>query len=234
MRALSSSALTRRALIAAAAAASTLIPPHAARAVEAKSPLIAATSNLLPSPTAAQESDPVMDSIAWDAPKRRGLSTEEMAGALDAGLRERAWFVTGRGLPQLFSDRFSFSDPDVSLDGYEMYCRQVRRLFDQQTASCEVVCCAATSANTITVLWRNAGRVNLGPVGFELRPYVVTTTLRTDPTDGLVVSQEDAFKSDGPQLLLYQQPAMRPFLDPPAPSVEELRKRCDLRTCKLA
>lgn len=219
-----SSALTRRALLAAAAASTQLFaaPQHAlATEVEANKAYIGATSTLLP----AEGGDSVLDAISWKAPKERGLSTEKMAARLDAGLREREWFVTGRGLPELFSDNFKFSDPDVSVDGIEPYCRQVRRLFDQSTARCEVVCCEATAENTITIVWRNSGRVALGP-GLELKPYVVTTTLRTDPADGLIVSQVDAFEVNGPALLLYQVPALRRFSGPDAPPVEELRKQC--------
>ena len=234
--------LARRALIA-ATCVSTISPllaqPRAAIAatsVETKSPIITLLKNFLPSegapPPGAAEPSP-LDAIAWDAPKLRGLNTEKMADAINDGLREREWFVTGRGLPELFSDTFTFSDPQVSLVGIEPYCRQVRRLFDQKTARCEVVCCSATAPNTITVVWRNSGKVSLGPLGVELKPYVVTTTLKTDPVDGLLVSQEDAFASDGPGLLLWQVPALRGLAGPPAPSVEELRAKCDFATCVL-
>lgn len=156
-----------------------------------------------------------------------------MADAINDGLREREWFVTGKGLPALFSAQFTFSDPDVSLDGYEPYCRQVARLFDQSTARCEVICCSATAPNTITVAWRNSGKVTIGALGIELKPYVVTTTLRTDPVDGLIVSQSDEFSSDGLDLLLYQVPQLRSLAGAPAPSVEVLRQQCDLNTCTL-
>ena len=110
----------------------------------------------------------------------------------------------------------------------------MRRLFDQQTARCEVVCCSTTAANTITVVWRNSGKVNIGPLGIELKPYVVTTTLKTDPADGnLIVSQVDDFVADGPGLALYQIPPLRPLAGAPAPSVETLREQCDLSSCKL-
>lgn len=229
------SAQTRRALLAAAAAcASTPALPRSALAVDAKNPLIAATSNLLPDESTTKvDADPVLDAIAWNAPKLTGLSTKKMAERLDAGLREREWFVTGRGLPELFSDDFFFQDPDVSVTGIEPYCRQVRRLFDQSTARCEIVLCTATGPNAITVVWRNSGKVNLGPVGFELKPYVVTTTLKTDSDSGLIAFQEDKFVVNGPELLLYQIPALRSLTSPPAPSVQELQKQYDAATGKL-
>ena len=108
----------------------------------------------------------------------------------------------------------------------------MRRLFDQETARCEVVCCAATAPDAITVVWRNSGRVNLGPLGVELKPYVVTSTLGLDPRDGLVVSQVDTFDADTAGLLLYQVPLLRP-LTKPAPGVDALREACDLKTCEL-
>ena len=227
----------RRALLAAACAACTLpLHPQAALAtdVETKSPFIAFSKNFLPSESApATAVAGPLDAIVWDAPKRTGLSTERMADAIKDGLREREWFVTGKGLPALFSDKFTFSDPDVSLDGYEPYCRQVARLFDQPTARCEVICCSATASNTITVAWRNSGKVTIGALGIDLKPYVVTTTLRTDPADGLIVSQSDEFSSDGLGLLLYQVPQLRSLAGPPAPSVEVLRQQCDFNTCTL-
>ena len=50
-----------------------------------------------------------------------------------------------------------------------------------------------------------------------------------NPAELVVVVQprkEDAFEANGPQLLLYQVPALRRFSGPPAPPVEELRKQC--------
>ena len=231
-------AVDRRALLGAACSAALPWHPRAARAsddVEAKSPLIAVFKNFLPSdappPTTAAPSG-ALDAIDWAAPKRRGLTNEQMADAIGAGLREDEWFVTGRGRPQYFSEKFLFSDPQVKLEGFEAYCRGVRRLFDQGSARCEVVCCAATAPDTLTVVWRNSGRVNLGPLGVELKPYVVTSTLALDPRDGLVVSQVDTFDADTAGLLLYQVPLLRP-LTKPAPGVDALRGACDLKTCKL-
>ena len=229
-------ALSRRALLAVACALPATRHPAYAVEVETKSPFITFFKNFLPSDeaavTSAEPSGP-LDAIAWDAPKRTGLSTERMSDAINDGLREREWFVTGKGLPELFSDKFKFSDPDVSLDGFEPYCRQVRRLFEQDTSRCEVVCCSVTAPNTITIAWRNSGKVNLGPVGVELKPYLVTTTLRTDPADGLIVEQVDDFEADGPGLLLWQVPALRPLTSPAVPSVEELRRQCDFATCAV-
>ena len=51
--------------------------------------------------------------VDWDQPKTP-LPLGELAQALDRGLREREWFVTGRVLPELFSNDFKFEDPDVS------------------------------------------------------------------------------------------------------------------------
>lgn len=221
-------ALSRRALLAATAACLSTVPTSPTTAASAepemKSALTGALEKTLPS-AAGAGSDP-LDAIAWNGPKKLGLTLSEMTKAVDVGLREREWFVTGKGMPELFSDSFKFSDPDVSVDGIEPYCRQVRRLFDQNTARAEVICTSATAPNTITITWRNSGKVNLGP-GFELKPYVVTTTLKTDPGDGLIVSQVDEFTVSGPDLILYQVPFLRGFTSPPAPSAEILRRECN-------
>ena len=71
------------------------------------------SSKLLTSAETAAESKDALASINWAAPKAKGLSIEEMAKRIDAGLRSECWFVTGRSLPELFSDSFSFSDPQV-------------------------------------------------------------------------------------------------------------------------
>lgn len=194
---------------------------------EAKNPLISLLGSFLPAV------DDQLADIEWAAPKERGLTTDEMAARLDAGLRERSWFVTGRGLPELFDERFAFEDPDVSLEGFEPYCRQVRRLFDQETARMDVVCCAATSPAIVTVVWRLCGKVSLGPFGVAIKPYVVTTTLKTDEAaGGLVVSQEDSFSIPGYDILLSALlPPLRPLLAPEAPPVAVLASQFDPATC---
>ena len=92
----------------------------------------------------------------------------------------------------------------MSLNGIEEYSRGVRSFYKQGSAVGEVVCTAATAPDTITVVWRNYGTVNLGP-GVELAPYLVTTTLKTSASDGgLIVRQEDAFEApDKVELLKY-------------------------------
>jgi len=175
------------------------------------------SSKLLTSAETAAESKDALASVNWAAPKVTGLSTEEMAKRLDAGLRSECWFVTGRSLPELFSESFTFSDPQVSLKGIEEYSRGVRSFYKQGTAVGEIVCTAATAPDTITVVWRNYGTVNIGP-GFDLAPYLVTTTLKTSASDGgLIVKQEDAFEvPDKADLLKYnffnsQRPALPPI-----------------------
>ena len=56
---------------------------------------------------------PLVLGVDWAKPKTP-LPLGELAGALDRGLREREWFVTGKVLPEYFSDDFKFEDPDVS------------------------------------------------------------------------------------------------------------------------
>ena len=56
---------------------------------------------------------PVVLDVDWDKTKTP-MPLADLAGALDRGLREREWFVTGKVLPELFADDFKFEDPDVS------------------------------------------------------------------------------------------------------------------------
>jgi len=104
----------------------------------------------------------------------------------------------------------------VSLNGIEEYSRGVRSFYKQGSAVGEIVCTAATAPDTITVVWRNYGTVNLGP-GFDLAPYLVTTTLKTSASDGgLIVKQEDAFETpDKLDLIKYNLfKSKRPALPP--------------------
>jgi len=161
------------------------------------------SSKLLTAAETAAESKDALASINWGASKVTGLTTEEMAKRLDVGLRRECWFVTGRSLPELFADSFTFSDPQVSLSGIEEYSRGVRSFYKQGYAVGEIVCTSVTAPDTITVVWRNYGTVNIGP-GFDLAPYLCTTTLKTSASDGgLIVKQEDAFEVNNLDLIKY-------------------------------
>ena len=167
--------------------------------------------------------------IDWTAPKARGnrlfdggarMPVEKMATKLETGLREREWFVTGLVLPELFSDDFFFRDPDVELRGIREYAEGVRKLFDQKSsramvASVEVNGNATPQegcSSVITVEWRLSGRVNLGPLGLRIKPYMVTTDLHVDAVSGLVVFQEDKFGIPSWDILLS---AVAPWLPLP-------------------
>lgn len=198
------------------AALTTLLPPPArAGDEEYKDVTTKISSKLLTSPQTAAESTDALASINWAAPKATGLTTDEMARRIDAGLRRECWFVTGRSTPELFADSFSFSDPQVALKGIEEYSRGVRSFYKQGSARGEIVCTAVTAPDVVTVVWRNYGTVNIGP-GFDLAPYIVTTTLRTSAKDGgLIVEQEDAFEVNNAALIKYNLfKGSRPALPP--------------------
>jgi len=210
-------ASSRRELLHAGMASAALLP-FAARATDddfAKEGLTKLLSAQLPTSDSMAE-DPLAD-VNWAAPKVSGLTTEEMAKRVEAGLRKECWFVSGRALPELFSESFTFSDPQVKLNGIEDYCRGVRRFYDQSSAVGEIVCVAVTAPETITIAWRNYGRVNIGP-GVELPPYIVTTTLKTSAADGgLIVKQIDEFETNKAALLTYN---LFPSRRPPLPPIE--------------
>ena len=98
-----------------AAALGLLLPPGACTAVDAdyKDLSTKVSSALLTSAETAAESQDALASVNWAVPKATGLSIQEMAKRVDAGLRKECWFITGRSLPELFSNSFSFSDPQV-------------------------------------------------------------------------------------------------------------------------
>ena len=72
---------------------------------------------------------PVVLGVDWDKTKTP-LPLGELAQALDRGLREREWFVTGKVLPEYFSDDFKFEDPDVSFSAQIKLSRHLRHRRD--------------------------------------------------------------------------------------------------------
>ena len=160
---------------------------------------------------------PLALDVDWTQAKTP-LPLAELASALDCGLRDREWFVTGRVLPELFADDFFFEDPDVSLTGIRNYAEGVARLFGDD-ARCEVIFCAPRGEE-IAVDWRLSGSVRVGP-GANIKPYVVHTTFRV--RDGLVVFQEDEFSIPGWQILLGVLFPGLPIPEAAAP-VEDFRR----------
>ena len=107
----------------------------------------------------------------------------------------------------------------VSLNGIEEYSRGVRSFYKQGSAVGEIVCTAATAPDTITVVWRNYGTVNIGP-GFDLAPYLCTTTFKTSAKEkGLIVKQEDSFEVNNVDLLKYN---LLKSNRPPVPPIESV------------
>jgi len=181
-----------------------------------------------PSPVPAGEGsrpindDPLSD-IDFDAPKAPKMSLQNLAAVLDAELYEKEWFVTGNISPIYFDDEFQFQDSDVKLTGVEEYARGVRKIFDQ-TSRAQIISSVVntTIPNTITITWRLSGRVNIGPKGLAIKPYICYTDFTVDEESGLVVFQEDRFDIPGWDILLS---ALFPFLigkvtKEPAPEVE--------------
>lgn len=166
-----------------------------------------------------------LETVNWQAKKRRNLRLEQLVVALEAGLTRSEWFVTGAVDPTLFSEDFSFKDPDVELKGIRPYAEGVNRLFDQSCSRAEVIdVVVSDKANrVITVTWRLEGKVRVGP-GLRIKPYVVYTDFRVNE-EGLIYFQEDRFSVPGYDILLS---ALFPFvsglLAPPAPPVDTLRR----------
>lgn len=91
----------------------------------------------------------------------------------------------------------------------------------QATSKAELISVTAEpSSNTIVVVWRLEGRVNL-PFKPKIKPYVVTTTFGIDE-QGLICSQLDEFSVPGWDLLLSTLLG-EGFGAKPAPPIEELR-----------
>ena len=94
---------------------------------------------------------------------------------------------------------------------HEEYARGVVKLFDQSTSRAQIISTVVntTVPNTITCTWRLSGRVNIGPNGLPIKPYICYTDFTIDEKSGLVVFQEDRFDVPGWDILLS---ALFPFL----------------------
>ena len=163
--------------------------------------------------------------IDFDSPKQSPkLSLDDLASVLDYELSSKEWFVTGQINPIYFDNAFQFQDPDVKLTGVEAYARGVRKIFDPSTCRAQIISSVVNTSipNTITVTWRLSGRVNIGPSGLPIKPYIIYTDFTVDETSGLIVYQEDRFDIPGWDIVLS---ALFPFLigkvtKEPAPEVE--------------
>ena len=177
--------------------------------------------------SSASSSISSFSALDWEAPKESGLPLQVLASKLDRGLTDREWFVTGDVLPELFDEKFSFKDPDVSLEGIQAYAAGVSSLFDRSSRAeifnltvAEVASDVDGCSGLITVEWRLSGGVNIGPMGLKLKPFVVTTKLHVSKASGLVLRQEDAFSIPSYDILISALvPALRPLLAPEAPPV---------------
>jgi hypothetical protein len=170
------------------------------------------------------EEDPLAN-IDFNSPKQSPkLSLDDLASVLDYELSTKEWFVTGQINPTYFDNTFQFQDPDVKLTGVEAYARGVRKIFDPSTCRAQIISSVVNTSipNTITVTWRLSGRVNIGPSGLPIKPYIIYTDFIVDETSGLIVYQEDRFDIPGWDIVLS---ALFPFLigkvtKEPAPEVE--------------
>ena len=71
-------------------------------------PLTAFLGRFLPKAEAeASDTHDPLAEIDWDAPKA-DLEMSALVAALEGGLTEREWFVTGRVMPEYFADDFRF------------------------------------------------------------------------------------------------------------------------------
>lgn len=175
--------------------------------------------------------NPILSKIDFDAPKATNIPIETLASILDYELYNKEWFVTGNVNPAYFDDTFEFQDPDVQLKGIEEYAVGVNKLFNQKTSRAEIISTVVNSkdgdisdADTITVTWRLSGKVNIGPKGLSIKPYICYTDFKVDTKGtGLITFQEDRFDIPQWDILLS---ALFPFLigkvtSDPAPPVQQ-------------
>jgi hypothetical protein len=169
-------------------------------------------SNFMQSKEMTEEKADPLASVDFGAPKLvTRLPLVTLAAVLDYELYEKEWFVTGQVNPIYFADTFLFQDPDVTLEGIEAYARGVNTLFADNSRAeiIETVVNPALGDNVITCKWRLSGKVNIGPAGLTIKPYIVYSDLTVDPETGLIVAQEDRFDIPQWDILLS---SLFPFL----------------------
>lgn len=191
---------------------------------EYSNPLTSFLGNFLNEEQQATSNKLTIDKIDWNVKKAKFSTLPKLASRLEQGISKREWFVTGLVEPALFSENFSFQDPDVKLKGIRAYAEGVNKLFDQSCSRAEVIKVEVTDpvAKVITVTWRLEGKVRVGP-GINIKPYIVYTDFKVDQ-EGLICFQEDRFSIPGYDILLSAFfPFLIPFLTPPAPPAEQLR-----------
>jgi len=144
--------------------------------------------------------------------KRRKTTLKRLTIDLENALKQREWLVTGNIDTSFFSEDFIFKDPNVTVEGCEEYARGVNRLFDQEMSRAMLYSAEVDSdLPGVRVDWRCSGRVNIGPLGLDIKPYVVSTFFTVDEKNGLITYQEDKFGIPGYDIVLS---ALFPFLGP--------------------
>ena len=186
-------------------------------------PVAAVLSNFIKKEDAEVEDEKVMDidKIAWGKKKRRKTNLESLRKDLDKAVAKNSFFVTGIVSPELYSDDFAFSDPDVSVKGVEEYARGVAKIFKSGTKA-DLIRSEIVQPDVITVTWRLEGAVNIGP-GLPIKAFVVYSDFSVGE-DGLIYFQKDRFSLSGIDIILS---AFFPFLigritAPPVPPVDQM------------
>jgi len=193
--------------------------------LEYVNPFTKLLSNLLPS----KEIELPVVPVNWLVSKYNRRPLSKMIVDLELALKEKEWFVTGNVDPRFFEDSFSFEDPDVKVTGLKEYCLGVQKIFDQKISRAEIIRVNVDKMvpNTINVIWRLSGAVNIA-FGFKIKPFIVYTDFTVNPASGLIISQRDRFSIPGYDIILsalFPWLAEKiPFLSLPAPNAEICRK----------
>jgi hypothetical protein len=204
--------------------------PQAGRRQSVEEEYVNPVTKVLGNFISKEKSVDVLNSINWTKKKRSRTSLTSLAADIESALNKKEWFVTGDVDPSFFSDSFAFQDPDVKIKGIESYARGVNKIFSQKDSRAEIIAARVNGSvpDSITVTWRLSGSVNIGP-GLKIKPYIVYTDFKVDPSDGLIVFQEDRFSIPGYDIILsaffpFLVAAGVSFLAPPAAPVEPLRE----------
>ena len=182
-------------------------------------PIVALFEKFLPS-SGSRGEDRNKSSEALHSKVRRRTSIGKLRSDLEAKLRKTEWLVTGDVDTSFFSENFIFKDPDVTITSIEQYASGVNRLFDQSCSRAEIISSEILENDVIRVTWRLSGKAQIGPLGLDIKPYIVYSDFTVDATSGLIVAQEDTFSIPGTEILLWALfPPFRSLFSPPAPDL---------------
>ncbi|CAG9465351.1 unnamed protein product [Pedinophyceae sp. YPF-701] len=177
-------------------------------------------AGLAPSPAHAASDDPV-------APKRTGLTDEELLEAIRKDFVDGQYYVNGNLTRAIYREDCVFKDPSVKTVGPGPYSAAVPVIFLPEESRADLISIEVESPRVILLRWRLEGKLRNG---LQIKPYTGFTRYYIDD-DGLIYNHVEGW--DTSLVDVFVSCFVPSFGVPPAPPAEELRQKLD-ETGKVA